>query len=290
VNVPSYRFVSDLFLDSWRLLTPSVYITMPAKKTTALPPGQNKKASGEKQSANALFEKKSKNLGIGGTVRPKTDLGRYVKWPKYVRVQRQRKVLSERLKIPPAVNIFTKSADKNLTSSIFKILMKYRPAGKALKKERLIARAESESKGSAASGAKPCEVKYGINHISYLVEHGDAKLVVIAKDVSPIELVIWLPLLCKKMDVPFVIVKGKSLLGNVVNKKCATALAITEVRPEDKHDFVKIAETCKANYNDKMKEFIRQQGGQVMGVKAVHKRDKRAALIALEEAKRNQVM
>ena len=28
VNVPSYRFVSDLFLDSWQLLTPSVYITM----------------------------------------------------------------------------------------------------------------------------------------------------------------------------------------------------------------------------------------------------------------------
>ena len=60
--------------------------------------------------------------------------------------------------------------------------------------------------------------------------------------------------------------------------------------PEDKHDLVKIAEICKASYNDKMKEFIRQQGGQVMGLKAVHKREKRAALIAREEAKRNQVM
>lgn len=266
---------------------------MPAKKIakpTAFSSGQNSKVGSDKRPSHPLFEKKSKNLGIGGTVRPKADLGRYVKWPKYVRVQRQRKILSERLKIPPAVNVFSKAADKNLSSSIFKLLLKYKSVGNVVKKERLMTRAGSESKGTVAPSSKPFEVKYGINHISYLVEHGEAKLVVIAQDVSPIELVIWLPLLCKKMDVPFVIVKGKSLLGSIVNKKCATALALTEVKPEDKHDLVKIAETCRASYNDKLKEFIRQQGGQVMGLKAVHKREKRAALIAREEAKRNQVM
>ena len=37
--------------------------------------------------------------GIGGALPPKTPLNRYVKWPKYVRIQRQRRVLSKRLKV-----------------------------------------------------------------------------------------------------------------------------------------------------------------------------------------------
>ena len=59
-------------------------------------------------------------------------------------------------------------------------------------------------------------VKYGINHITQLVESGKAQLVAIAHDVDPIELVVWLPALCKKMGVPYVIVKvGRcfSILG-----------------------------------------------------------------------------
>lgn len=42
-----------------------------------------------------------------------------------------------------------------------------------------------------------------------------AQLVVIAHDVDPIELVVWLPALCRKMEIPYCIVKGKSRLGSV---------------------------------------------------------------------------
>ena len=44
---------------------------------------------------------------------------------------------------------------------------------------------------------------------------GKAQLVVIAHDVDPIELVIWLPALCRKMGIPYCIVKGKARLGQV---------------------------------------------------------------------------
>lgn len=44
---------------------------------------------------------------------------------------------------------------------------------------------------------------------------GKAQLVVIAHDVDPIELVVWLPALCRKMEVPYCIVKGKARLGTV---------------------------------------------------------------------------
>lgn len=54
---------------------------------------------------------------------------------------------------------------------------------------------------------KPVVVKYGLNHITTLVEQKEAALVIIAHDVDPIELVVWLPALCKRMDVPYVIVK-----------------------------------------------------------------------------------
>ena len=58
-----------------------------------------------------------------------------------------------------------------------------------------------------AEKKKPVVVKFGINHITTLVEEGKAQLVAIAHDVDPIELVVWLPALCKKMGVPYCIVK-----------------------------------------------------------------------------------
>ena len=37
--------------------------------------------------------------GVGGAPPPKKDVHRFVKWPKYVRIQRQRRVLNQRLKV-----------------------------------------------------------------------------------------------------------------------------------------------------------------------------------------------
>jgi large subunit ribosomal protein L7Ae len=47
-----------------------------------------------------------------------------------------------------------------------------------------------------------------------LVENKKAQLVVIARDVDPIELVVFLPVLCQKMGVPYCIIKGKARLGH----------------------------------------------------------------------------
>ncbi|PKU71573.1 60S ribosomal protein L7a [Dendrobium catenatum] len=45
---------------------------------------------------------------IAGALRPKRDIHRFVKWPKVVRIQWRRRVLKQRLKVPPAVNRFRK--------------------------------------------------------------------------------------------------------------------------------------------------------------------------------------
>ena len=72
--------------------------------------------------------------GVGANPPPKKDMHRFVKWPKYVRIQRQRRILNQRLKVPPALNRFTKTLDKNAAFTLFKMLLKYRPEDKAAKK------------------------------------------------------------------------------------------------------------------------------------------------------------
>ena len=49
---------------------------------------------------------------LGQNIQPKRDLSRFVKWPKYIRVQRQKAVLQKRLKVPPTINQFTQTLDK----------------------------------------------------------------------------------------------------------------------------------------------------------------------------------
>lgn len=68
------------------------------------------------------------------------------------------------------------------------MLHKYRPETKAEKKQRLRTAAQKKSEGEAvATTKKPITVKYGINHVTNLIEQKKAQLVVIAHDVDPIE-------------------------------------------------------------------------------------------------------
>merc|ERR1711881_698302 len=102
---------------------------------------------------------------------------------------------------------------------------------------------------------KPVVVKYGINHITKLVESKKAKLVCIAHDVEPIEIVVWLPALCRKMEVPYCIVKGKARLGKLVGRKMCTSVAFTDIKAEHKQDLSKLVETIKTNYNERADEI-----------------------------------
>jgi large subunit ribosomal protein L7Ae len=212
---------------------------------------------------------------------------RFVKWPAYVRLQRQRAILKKRLKVPPTVNQFNRTLDKNTTTQLLRLLEKYKPETKTEKKERLRASAtvEAEKKSQVTKpdpSKKPYMIKYGLNHITALIEAKKAQLVVIAHDVDPVELVIWLPALCRKMGVPFCIIKGKARLGSLVHKKTATAIAITEVRAEHKQELATLVQSVKVNFNDKYEEIRKHWGGGINGAKSQAKMAKRAAVQAKE--------
>jgi large subunit ribosomal protein L7Ae len=55
--------------------------------------------------------------------------------------------------------------------------------------------------------------------VTTLVEAKRAQLVVIASDVDPIEIVVWLPVLCRRLGVRYVIVKTKACLSGVVGQR-----------------------------------------------------------------------
>merc|ERR1712122_71117 len=155
------------------------------KKKVAAAPLVARKVEAKKV-VNPLFEKRPKNFGIGQDIQPKRDLSRFVAWPKYIRLQRQKAILFQRLKVPPPINQFNQTLDRQTATQLFRLLDKYRP----------------ESKQEKAS------------------------LVIIAHDVDPLEIVLFLPALCRKMGVPYCIVKNKARLGRVVRRKTAACLAL----------------------------------------------------------------
>merc|ERR1712045_403425 len=92
------------------------------------------------------------------------------------------------------------------------------------------------------------------------------ELVLIACDVDPIELVLWMPALCRKMDVPFMIVKDKARLGTLVHKKTAACVALVDVNKEDKGQLNILTDLAMSKYNNNV-DLIRKWGGGVMGLK-----------------------
>jgi len=83
-----------------------------------------------------------------------------------------------------------------LAKKLFSLLKKYQPETVKQKKARLVQRAEEKEKNDGKiveEVQRSNYIHYGLNHVTQLVERGKAKLVIIAHDVDPIELVLWLP-------------------------------------------------------------------------------------------------
>ncbi|GMF00023.1 unnamed protein product [Ambrosiozyma monospora] len=187
-----------------------------------------------------------------------------------------------RLKVPPAVNQFAHTLDRNTAAQVFKLLNKYRPETSAEKKERLTKEAAAIASGKKREDVseKPYVVKYGLNHVVSLIENKKTKLVLIANDVDPLELVVYLPALCRKLGVPYAIIKGKARLGTLVHQKTAAVVALTDVRKGDEAAVAKLVSTVNSNFVEHFDENRRHWGGGVMGNKTQAKLAKRARIAA----------
>ncbi len=92
-------------------------------------------------------------------------------------------------------------------------------------------------------------IKKGTNETTKAVERGEAKLVFIAEDVSPPEVVAHLPLLCDEKKIPYVYVDSKARLGEAAGIRVAAASACIidpgDVRSEVEKLISKIEEIRK---------------------------------------------
>jgi large subunit ribosomal protein L7Ae len=259
-------------------------------KKVAAPPKEPSKSKGAQKKNfysehSHLFAKDPKDFRIGRDVVKGRDVSRFVKWPTYVRIQRQRAILHQRLKVPPALHQFAAAMDKNQAKNVLSLLNKYKPETAQEKKARRQKAAEAQVKEQKSEEKKPRVLKYGLSHITKLVEEKKARLVVIAHDVDPIELVVWLPALCRKMEVPYCIIKGKARLGHLVHKKTATAVALTEVKKEDQAKLDQLVQSVKLNFNDNANVRKNWGGGQ-MGVKAMEiQKQRQRALVRAQATK-----
>jgi large subunit ribosomal protein L7Ae len=69
------------------------------------------------------------------------------------------------------------------------------------------------------------KVRKGTNESTKAIERGIAKLVVIAEDVQPPEIVAHLPILCEERKIPYVFVPSKDQIGPAIGIDVPTAAA-----------------------------------------------------------------
>ena len=236
-------------------------------------PAPSKPKEKIKESKHPLSQPAPKNFNFGNDVRPRIVKSRFVKFPRYVQLQRQKRILMKRLKCPPALAQFFDPLDKDACKKVFKILEAYAPETKKEKKERLQSAAKEKVKDKKGKekkdGKKPITLKCGLNHVTYLVEQKRAKLVLIAADVDPIETVVFLPSLCKTMDIPYAIVPSKAKLGELANKKTCTCLALTDF----KDNAAELENLCK-NFREKFQGPPAHSRKPEKGFKAIQREQK----------------
>lgn len=227
-----------------------------------------------RRASNPLFERRPRDFSIGQDVQPPRDLSRFVRWPKVVRVQRHLAVLRRRLKVPPPVHQFSQTLDSHGAATLLRLLEKYRPESKTARRRRLREEAAARVAGTAPAPEKlgvprRRALHEGVRSVTRLVESRRALLVALAHDVDPVELVLALPALCRKMGVPYCVVKGKARLGLLVGRKTCAAVALARVDPADRATLAKTQEVLRNNFNDRHDELRRHWGGGVLGAKSL---------------------
>ncbi|MCI4331549.1 MAG: 50S ribosomal protein L7Ae [Thermoplasmata archaeon] len=73
------------------------------------------------------------------------------------------------------------------------------------------------------------KIRVGTNEVTKSSERSEAKLVVMAEDVDPVEILVHIPMLCEEKRIPYVYVPKKQRLGQSAGlSKSAASVAIVE--------------------------------------------------------------
>ncbi|MFH0978691.1 MAG: 50S ribosomal protein L7Ae [Candidatus Woesearchaeota archaeon] len=90
------------------------------------------------------------------------------------------------------------------------------------------------------------KLKVGTNEVTKMIERGTAKFVAIAKDVSPPEITMHIPLLCNEKDIPCATVTSKEELGSAAGLTVPTASVAIIQEGEAKNLIKELKDKLKA--------------------------------------------
>jgi large subunit ribosomal protein L7Ae len=73
------------------------------------------------------------------------------------------------------------------------------------------------------------KIRVGTNEVTKSSERAEAKLVVMAEDVDPVEILVHVPMLCEEKRIPYIYVPKKQRLGQSAGlSKSAASVAVVE--------------------------------------------------------------
>lgn len=93
--------------------------------------------------------------------------------------------------------------------------------------------------------SKTGKVRKGVNESTKSIERGNARLVVMAEDVTPEEILIHLPILCKEKNIPFTYVPSKIELGKATGIEVPTSSISIVEEGESKKVLADVVTTIK---------------------------------------------
>lgn len=169
-------------------------------------------------------------------------------------IQKKMYKLANAIKIPAVINQFKTTLEETDEQRVFSLFSNYKPETREEKRKRL-------ESADPRAGPKPVIIKFGLKHVTDLIEQKRLKLVLIAADTTPITVVVWLPALCKNMGIPYAIVKHRAGLGALVNLKSSAAIGLEEVRPEHRAEFSSVIEMCNGVFTNQFDRHMAVVGG-----------------------------
>ncbi|MFX0186609.1 MAG: 50S ribosomal protein L7Ae [Candidatus Hodarchaeota archaeon] len=96
---------------------------------------------------------------------------------------------------------------------------------------------------------KDSKIRKGMNEVTKSIERGQAKIVVMAEDVNPPEILYHVPLLCEEKNIPYTYISSRKNLGNAVNLNVgASSIAVDNVGTGNENildDIIKQLEVIK---------------------------------------------
>ncbi|KAA1466375.1 L30e-like protein [Dentipellis sp. KUC8613] len=106
------------------------------------------------------------------------------------------------------------------------------------------------------TASKSRQVKRGVKEVAKGIRKGEKGLLVLAADISPMDIISHLPVMCEEAEIPYVFVTSKEELGHASSTKRPTSCVM--VCPDTKRGKRKEAEGKDDDYRELYDECCRE--------------------------------